>query len=312
MKRRVRLGAVVLGAALLLGACSAADERSETASLDAPAGDIAFGADEESAGGDVAAGGAGGGAAAAGDGGTDATNALPAAVPTAARQAQVIRTAELRVELKKGGFREAFERATFLAGAHQGFVVDSSSERGGDGLASGSVVLRVPTDQFDAARKDLASLGEVRSEQLKGQDVGAELVDLEARLRNLRAQEESLRALMDKAANVPETMQVQQNLFGVRSQIEQLAAQEARMKDAVAMATIRVALAESGAALLSDPEPDPTGIAGAFAQAVDGAVAVVSALVIAVGYLFPLAVLLSIAYAVLRLVRRPERLAAEG
>ena len=312
MKRRVRLGAVVLGAALLLGACSRADDRSETtAGLDALADDGAFGADEESARGVVAAGGAGGGAAAAGES-NGTTGALPDVVPASARQAQVIRTAELRIELKKGGFREAFERATFLAGAHQGFVVDSSSERGGDGLASGAVVLRVPTDQFDAARKDLATLGEVRSEQLKGEDVGAELVDLEARLRNLRAQEESLRALMDKAANVPETMQVQQNLFGVRSQIEQLAAQEARMKDAVAMATIRVALAESGAALLSDPEPEPTGIVAAFAKAVDGAVAVVSALVIAVGYLFPLAALLLIAYAVLRLVRRPERLAAEG
>ena len=312
MKRRVKWGAVVVGAALLLGACSGSDDRSETAALGAPTGDDAsLDADEQSFAGS-GAGGSGGGAVAAGEGGTDATNALPDAVPAAARQAQVIRTAELRIELKKGGFREAFERATFLAGAHQGFVVDSSSERGGDGLASGSVVLRVPTDQFDAARKDLATLGEVRSEQLKGEDVGAELVDLDARLRNLRAQEESLRSLMDKAANVPETMQVQQNLFGVRSQIEQLAAQEARLKDAVAMATIRVALAESGAALLSEPDPEPTGIAAAFAKAVDGAVAVVSALVIAVGYLLPLAVLLVIAYVVLRVARRPERLAAEG
>lgn len=304
MTRRIKVAAAVLGAALFIGACSGGgDDESVAQGLSAPTG-------EETASDD--AGSTGGGAGSDGGLAAAAPDALPDAVPGSAGQAQVIRTAELRIELKKGGFREAFERATFLAGAHQGFVVDSSSERGRDGLASGAVVLRVPTDQFDAARKDLATLGEVRSEQLKGEDVGAELVDLDARLRNLRAQEESLRLLMEKAANVPETMQVQQNLFGVRSQIEQLAAQEARLKDGVAMATIRIALAESGAALLSEPEPDPTGIAGAFAKAADGAVAVVSALVIAVGYLFPLAVLLTIGYTVLRVARRPERLAAEG
>lgn len=305
MARRIRLGAVVLGAALLVGACSGADDRDSSA-------DGAMEALTQTVAEDEAAGGASGGGSVASRAPSDegaVGEPLPDAIPASVRQSQIIRTAELRIELKKGGFREAFERALFLAGAHQGFVVDSSSERGGDDLASGSVVLRVPTDQFDAARKDLASLGKVQSEQVKGQDVGAELVDLDARLRNLRAQEESLRLLMEKAANVPETMQVQQNLFGVRSQIEQLAAQEARTKDAVAMATIRVTLAESGAALLST-EPEPTGLAGAFAKAVDGAVAVVSALVITVGYLFPLAVLLAIAYLVVRVARRPERVAA--
>ena len=308
MSRKVALGSMVLVVALLVGACSGgSDGDSSRAALEAPAADDA-GLDAE-----PTAGGAGG-AASAGSGGSgdSAGGPLPDTVPTSAAQPKVIRTAELRVELKKGGFREAFERATFLAGAHQGFVVDSSSERGGDGLASGAVVLRVPTDQFDAARKDLASLGEVRSEQVKGEDVSSQLVDLEARLQNLRAQEAALRSLMERSASVPETMQVQQNLFSVRGQIEQLAAQEARLKDAVAMATIRVALAESGAALLSEPEPDRTGIAGAFAKAVDGAVAVVSAVVITLGYLFPLAVLLGIGYLILRATRRPDRVTAEA
>lgn len=291
MKRILRVGAVVLLVGVLAGACSGADD--ETASSeDAAAG----------SGADDAAGGAGGDA--------DGASPLPDAVPASARQAQVIRTAELRIELKKGGFREAFERATFLAGSHQGFVVDSSSERGGDGLASGAVVLRVPTDRFDAVRKDLATLGQVRSEQVKGQDVGAELVDLEARLRNLRAQEESLRELMQRSASVPDTMQVQQNLFAVRGQIEQLAAQEARLEDGVAMATIRVALAETGAALLSEPEPEPTGIAAAFRKAVDGAVAVVSAIVITIGYLFPLLVVAGGAFLAWRFTHRQRRVLA--
>ena len=305
--RRFKLGAIVVGVALLVGACSAngESERAVNGRLEAPV------ADDADTAGD--GGGGSGGAVAGGSGGdSSGESALPDALPASAQESQIIRTAELRIELKKGGFREAFERVTFLAGAHQGFVVDSSSERHGDDLASGSVVLRVPTDQFDATRKDLAALGEVESEQIKGQDVGAELVDLDARLRNLRAQEESLRVLMEKAANVPETMQVQQNLFGVRSQIEQLAAQEARLKDAVAMATIRVTLAEDGAAVLST-EPEPTGVAAAFDRAIDGAVAVVSALVITIGYAFPLAVLLGLAYLVFRVARRPARpAAAEG
>lgn len=256
--------------------------------------------------------GSGTGSSSVSDGASATGSPLPTAVPASARETQVIRSAELRVELEKGGFREAFERAAFIAGSHQGFVVDSSSERGSDGLSSGAVVMRVPAENFDAARKDLAALGKVKSEQLKGEEVSGQLVDLEARLRNLRAHEDALRRLMERSAAVPDTMQVQQNLFGVREQIEQLAAQEARLKDGVAMSTIRIALAESGAALLDDPEPS-TGLTAAFRRAVDGAVAVVSAVIVAVGYLTPLAVFAALGMLVLRLLRRPSRrLAAES
>lgn len=315
MNRSVRLGAVLM-AALVLGACSSARDASDLAGGDA---DEAKAVEQEFSDEGAArdAGGAGGGVTAGGSGSSGSADGaqapLPNAVPATTGNQQVIRSAELRIELKKGGFREAFERATFLAGSHQGFVVDSSSERSSEGLTSGAVVIRVPAANFDKARKDLATLGKVQSEQVKGEDVSGQLVDIAARLRNLQAQEAALRGLMERSATVPETMQVQTNLFGVREQIEQLTGQEARLKDGVAMSTIRIAIAESGAAILTEPEPEPTGIAAAFRRALDGAVAVVSAAIIAVGYLTPIVVLLGLILMTSRIVRRPQRrLAPEG
>jgi hypothetical protein len=283
-----KLATVALATLIALGACSkigGGDDRAVQSLQGAGSETEAGGFDQTSADSDD---------------GVPAGNALPASV----REAQIVRTADVRVRFEDIAIREAFDRVVTVATAAGGFVLDSSlAHDGGDEARSATLTLRVPSDRFDAARRDLAELGDVEFEQITGEDVGGQLVDLGARLRNLRSQEEALRELMGKATTVGETMQVQQNLFSVREQVEQLAAQEARLQDAVAFATIRVSLLAPGA---SAAEPK-SGLAGAIERAVSGAVSVVSAVIIVIGYLVPLAVLALAGWAALRLARRRPR-----
>ncbi len=217
-------------------------------------------------------------------------------VPDAPR---VVRTANLGIEVPKGGFAAAFDRASSIATTNGGFVAGSStsSYEEADGLSqernrdvrTGDLTLRVPADRFDSTRQALAGLGTVKSQSIQGEDVSGQLVDYEARLRSLAAQEDALRTLLGKATAVGEVLQVQSQLFSVRQQIEQLTAQRANLDQRATLSSIVVSLFEPGA--IFKPEPLPaTGLAGSFEQAWNGALAVLGGMVIAIGWSLPLIV----------------------
>ena len=227
------------------------------------------------------------------DGGTTAV------VPGSPR---IVRTADLRVKVAKGGFGAAFDRVASLAAANGGFV-SSSTSASNDDARSGQLTVRVPADRFDSVRQGLGELGEIENQSIRGDDVSGQLVDHDARLKSLQAQEDALRVLVGQAKAVGEVLQVQSSLFDVRRQIEQLKAQKANLEQSASLATIQVSLFEPGAGLVVRPGEDRS-LAASFRQAVDGMLAVVGGMIVVVGYLIPIAVLGLLGWAGSRVLRR--------
>ena len=157
----------------------------------------------------------------------------------------VIKTARLSIEVGEQGFTAAADRATAIAGAQGGFVESSSSQ--GSDLRSGRLTLRVPVDRFELALSEISKLGEVRLRSVSGKDVTSRFVDLEARIRNARAQEEVLLGILQQAGTVSATLQVQRTLSDVQLQIEELVGQERSLRNRAAFGTITVDLFEQGA-----------------------------------------------------------------
>jgi hypothetical protein len=239
---------------------------------------------------------------------TDALAGAP--LPEGLGSPRVVRTATIEVEVAEGGFDAAFSKVPTIAAGLGGFVASSTSSYagrdGGHGRhAAGSLVVRVPADQFDAARRQFVELGRLRSQELAGDDVGGRLTDLEARLRNLGAQEEAIRLLMAKTKTIGETIEVQRQLGAVREQIEQLSGEQARLADAVALSTLTLSLAEPGA---SSAEPAGNGLGAALRRAIDGAETVLAGTIVGLGYAVPLGLLVGLAWLLLRpVVGRRER-----
>jgi hypothetical protein len=245
-----------------------------------------------SAGGPESEQGAPADAGTRGGGAAPSIEGLPPLTPT------VIKTADLEVQVARDGFGGAMEEATVVAGRYGGFVV-SSSIRGQD-VRTGSLVIRVPAENFDPAMADLRGLGTVRRQSIRGEDVGQEFVDLEARLRNLRAQETVLLRLMDRAATIADTIRVQNVLQGVQLDVERIEGRLRYLEDQTSLSTIAVSLVEEGAVV-----PKPTSTFGrAWQEAVRGFLAVIAALVVAAGYLAPIALLAAIGLVVVRRVLR--------
>lgn len=209
----------------------------------------------------------------------------------------VIKTADIELEVPRDEVEGAVRDSIAAAGRFGGFVLTTSME--GEGAGSASVVLRVPADAFERALGALESLGEVKEEVISGQDVGQEFVDLEARVRNLEAQETVLLRLMERAATVDDSIRVQRELQGVQLEIERLTGRLMYLRDQTEMSTIAVSFVEVGAA----PSPKLGALQKAWAEAVDVAISVVSAVIVGTGFAVPVGLLLAVAYFFVRAMR---------
>jgi hypothetical protein len=102
-----------------------------------------------------------------------------------------------------------------------------------------SVVYRVPVQRFEEAIDALRGLADrVVRESTQSQEVTAQVVDLDARIDNLRASEDALVTIMDRAGRIEDVLAVQMRLEDVRRQVEQLTAQRDELAGRAALATV--------------------------------------------------------------------------
>ena len=153
----------------------------------------------------------------------------------------IVRTGQL--DLQVADLEGAIRAAEAAVTAVGGYV--SGSQRSGDAdKASASVTFRIPAPRWTEALDALRKLGtKVLSEQTSSQEVTAQVVDLGARLANLRATETALQGIMDKATKIPDVLAVQDQLTGVRQQIEELTAQQQTLQNQAALASLTVTFA---------------------------------------------------------------------
>jgi hypothetical protein len=221
----------------------------------------------------------------------------PAEVPGGPAVSRVIRTAELSVVIPRDAFDERFGEAVDVAEAQGGFVADSRSRS-----RSGSLTVRVPAANFDETLRALRALGTVEVESVHGRDVTADYVDLRANLRIARARREVLLGLMADAVSIEQTIRVQNALDETQLRIEQLQGQLRLLDDRTSLATIGLRLREQG--VEPESEVEKASIPNAFERAAAGFVGVIAAIVIGLGYLFPILALGLAAWFVISRMRR--------
>lgn len=175
-----------------------------------------------------------------------------------AQQRKIIRTAQITIETES--VEEICSRIEMLAASFGGYVQQSSINRNSGASdsnerLSGSVQIAVPSEMFDQVLTQLPSLGKVLHKNVSGQDVTEEYVDLEARLKNWRAQEDQLNLIMTKAHNVEEILAVQNELAQVREQIERLSGRLQYLQRRTDFSDIYFTVVEPDAK--QDPTPSP-------------------------------------------------------
>ena len=102
------------------------------------------------------------------------------------------------------------------------------------------LTLDVPSFRFDEALARVAHMGVLRARTVDAQDVGNELVDDAARLRNLRRTEQDIAKIMDRSGRIAEVLDAQSQLSSVREEIEKLAAERAALAHRIDYATLDI------------------------------------------------------------------------
>jgi len=99
---------------------------------------------------------------------------------------------------------------------------------------------RVPAEKFEPFSRGLDGLGPVAARDVRRRDVSKEYHDSELLLRERRATRDRFEELLKQAKDVPETLQVEQQLERLRTEIDRIEGDMRWLKDRVAEATVRV------------------------------------------------------------------------
>ncbi|NSW56010.1 MAG: DUF4349 domain-containing protein [Armatimonadetes bacterium] len=246
---------VCLTALIVLAGCMSAREKGRSAGAP-PDAEMVMSADKSLSVDESydAAGPAGG---VGGVGGPGAEGSAQAPVPAAIANRKLIRTGQIRVEVEDT--EAAMRRIREISAKAGGFIGDTSLTRHDDGSHWGNVTIRVPTDQFDTMLQGLQELGRVHEISTDTQDVTEQYVDLEARIRNRKREEEALLELMKRRGSLEDIIRVEARLSEVRETIERFEGQLRLLKDQVALSTITVSLFEKGEAALAETQEYDAG-----------------------------------------------------
>ena len=153
--------------------------------------------------------------------------------------ARIIRTGTIDLEVGDVGL--ALIKARDGIRAMGGYVGASRTQQEGESPVA-SITYRVPAAQWEAALDLLRTISgtgtKVIAERTEAVEVTGQVVDLEARIRNLRASETALQGIAAQAVRIADVLEVQRELTNVRGQIEQLTAQLTDLEDRASYATL--------------------------------------------------------------------------
>jgi hypothetical protein len=150
----------------------------------------------------------------------------------------IVRTGTL--ELEVASLSSTVAAAGNVVSAAGGYVSGSEESAAGDD-ARASVEYRIPAAAWDATLAGIRGVAtSVLHQQVGTEEVTGQVVDLGARIANLRATEAALQAIMARATKISDVLDVQKQLTATRGEIERLVADKTQLEGRAAYGSLKV------------------------------------------------------------------------
>ncbi len=229
----------------------------------------------------------------------------------------VIKNASLSIVV--GDVAATMAEISGIAEDMQGFVVNSNlyktTTSQGLEVPNANITIRVPAERLDEALAQIKGMVadpkiDILSEDVSGQDVTGEVTDLESRLRNLKAAEEQLIEILDRATEAADVIEIFRELTSVREQIEVIEGQIKYYRESAALSAISVYLQAKEAM-----EPITIGgwqpgveVQKALQALVDGGKVIVNILIWLLLFAIPILTVIALpVYFIVRLIRKRRK-----
>jgi hypothetical protein len=166
-----------------------------------------------------------------------------AGVPAASVERIVIQNADLAIVVSD--VKGRMENIRVMAQQMGGFVVSSNLGQSYTSdyvqVPEAQITIRVPAEKLDEALEQIKKdVIEVQNENRSGQDVTAEYVDLQSRLKNYESAEAQLEEIMDNATETEDVVNIFNQLAYYREQIELVKGQIKYYDEAAALSAISI------------------------------------------------------------------------
>lgn len=156
--------------------------------------------------------------------------------------------------LQADSYKDAAGQVEGIAKLYNGMIADSHSQKLHDESVEGWIKLRIPSENFFDAWRDVREIGEVQEESVSTQDVSQKYVGYVSRLKNLMAEQEVLTEMLDEALAVQRArglgegysilLDTQERLFKVTGEIESTEDRLGALADQITRSTITVRITE--------------------------------------------------------------------
>jgi hypothetical protein len=146
--------------------------------------------------------------------------------------------------------------AAFIQDA-RGYIAEQSTTGSPGSQRSMRWKLRIPVEQFDSLVEKVIALGELERNQRTSQDVTEQFYDIEARIKNKKAEEKSLTKILDeRTGKLEDVLKIETELSRVRGEIEQLEGKIRLLENLSSLATLVLSARER-----EKFEPPPPAVA---------------------------------------------------
>ena len=155
--------------------------------------------------------------------------------------AKIIRTGTMSIEVKDVGAASRTARDAIVGLG--GYVGASTTSNDGE-QPSAQITYRIPAAKWETALDLLRGLNglttKVVTEHTEAVEVTSQVIDLQARIANLRASETAFQGIAAKATKISDVLEVQAQLTQTRGEIERLTAQLKDLNDRAGYASLTV------------------------------------------------------------------------
>ncbi|HHW01372.1 MAG TPA: DUF4349 domain-containing protein [Thermoanaerobacterales bacterium] len=152
---------------------------------------------------------------------------------------KVIKNGEIQLEVKD--LRETVNRIFTIVKEYGGYI-QSSSTRNNERQIFSEIVVKVPSSRFEEFFGRLKQMDKLIYDSISTQDVTEEYIDNQARLKVLKAQEERLVALMEKAQKIEDLLKIENELSRIRNEIEQIQGRINFLDKATSFSTVNIGI----------------------------------------------------------------------
>ena len=204
----------------------------------------------------------------------------PAVISTGTLTLRARELAPLRTDVRK------------VVDAYRGEIAEEETDTGRSGaIVSSRLVLRIPSDDFDAAMQDLEALSRYSSTSRTSEDVTTQVIDVDVRIRAQTASLERMEALLARATRLRDVIAIESQLTRRQADLDSLKAQQAWLADQTSLSTIVVYLERRDA---DQPTDDGSGFLAGLRAGWHGLLTALTGAATVAGAIIPFAVALTV------------------